>query len=213
VRIGCSEPLAAVFVPTVIEGLLRRYPRVAFSVVTADPATLTARELRQRNIDLAIMPIPGLVLDADMNLEVLFDDRQLVMAAPQNKWFRRRGVTLADLVHEPWMQPPPDSIIGSSIVEVFRASGLEPPRSRVVTFSIPLCHHLLAGGSFFAMLPVSMARLGRRLPLKILNVGFRGIPRPTGIITLKKRTPSPLTELFISEARKLAKPLAKEKWP
>jgi len=61
------------------------------------------------------------------------------------------------------------------------------------------------------MLPVSMARLGRRLPLKILDVGFRGIPRPTGIITLKKRTPSPLAQLFIKAVREVAKPFAKGK--
>jgi hypothetical protein len=47
---------------------------------------------------------------------------------------------------------------------------------------------------FLAMLPVSMARLGKNLPLKILNVGFLAIPRPTGIITLKKRTLSPVAQ-------------------
>jgi DNA-binding transcriptional LysR family regulator len=210
-RIGCTEPLAAAFVPTVIDGLLRQYPRIVIYVVTADPATLTARELRQRNIDLAIAPTSGLVLDADMDMEFLFDDRQVVMAGPQNKWFRRRRIALANLIHEPWMLPPADSIIGSSIIEVFHDSGLEPPRSHVITFSIPLCHHLLASGRFLAMLPVSMARLGRRLPLKILDVGFRGIPRPTGIITLKKRTPSPLAQLFIKAVREVVKPFAKGK--
>jgi hypothetical protein len=87
---------------------------------------------------------------------------------------------------------------------------LEPPRSHVITFSIPLCHHLLAGGHFLAMLPISMAGLGR-LQLKILKVGIHGIPRPTGIMTLKKRTPSPLAQLFICKVRELAKPLAKGK--
>jgi DNA-binding transcriptional LysR family regulator len=209
-RIGCSEPLAAGFVPTAIRGLLQHYPRVAFHVVTADPATLTARELQQRNIDLAIAPISGLVLSPDVNVEVLFDDRQVVMAGPQNKWLRRRNIALGDLVDEPWLLPPADSIIGSSIIEVFRTGGLEPPRSHVITFSIPLCHHLLAGGHFLAMLPISMAGLGR-LQLKILKVGIHGIPRPTGIMTLKKRTQSPLAQLFICKVRELAKPLAKGK--
>ena len=209
-RIGCSEPLAAGFVPTAINGLLERYPRVAFHVVTADPATLITRELQQRKIDLAIAPTSGLVLGPDVDVDVLFDDRQVVMAGPQNKWLRRRNISLSDLVDEPWMLPPVDSIIGSSIIEVFRAGGLEPPRSHVMTFSIPLCHHLLAGGRFLAMLPISMAGLGK-LPLKILNTGICGIPRPTGIMTLKKRTPSPLAQVFISRVRALAKTLAKGK--
>src|SRR5215207_813087 len=91
-RIGCSEPLAAGFVPTVINGLLRQYPRIAFRVVTGDPVTLTERELRQRNIDLAIAPMPGLHLDTDIDAEILFDDRQVVMAAARNKWVRQRHI-------------------------------------------------------------------------------------------------------------------------
>lgn len=210
-RIGCTEPLAAGFVPTVIDRLSRQYPRVGFHVVTADPATLTERELRQRDIELAIAPTPGLNLGADIAVEILFDDRQVVMADAQSKWVRGRNMRLADLIHEPWILPPPNSIIGFSIVEVFRASGVEPPRTQVVSFSIPLCHHLLASGRFLIMLPVSMARLGKHLHLKILEVGIPGIPRPTGIMTLRKRTLSPLAQLFIDAVRKLAKPLAKEK--
>src|SRR5687767_986202 len=57
-RIGCSEPLAAGFIPTVIDQLSRQYPRVCFYVVTADPVTLMERELRQRKIELAIAPTP-----------------------------------------------------------------------------------------------------------------------------------------------------------
>src|SRR5688572_13958351 len=65
-RVGCTEPLAAGFVPTVIERLSRQYPRVGFHVMTADPVTITERELRPRNIELAICPISGLNLSADI---------------------------------------------------------------------------------------------------------------------------------------------------
>jgi DNA-binding transcriptional LysR family regulator len=208
-RIGCTEPLAAGFVPAVIERLSRSYPRVGFRVMTADPATLTERELPERTIDLAIAPTPGLDLDADIAAEILFDDRQVVMAAAQNKWARQRRIRLSDLVNERWILPPPDSIIGASIAQAFRDSGLAPRHAQMVSFSIPLCHHLLAGGRFLTMLPVSMARLGKHLSLKVLRVEFPGIPRPTAIMTLKKRTLSPVAKLFIDYAREVARPLAK----
>ena len=208
-RVGCTEPLAAGLVPTVIDRILREHPRVVFHVVTADPATLMERELRARNIDVAIAPTAEIISAADVDVETLFDDRQVVMAVPQNKWFRRRNSTLADLVHEPWILPPADSVIRASIIEVFRTSGLAPPRNHVVTFSITLCYQLMASGRFLAMLPLSMARSHGGLPLKILDVGLRGIPRPTGIITLKKRTPNPLARVFTSSVRELAKPLAR----
>ena len=208
-RIGCSEPLAAGFVAAVIERLVRQYPRVVFHVVTADPATLIEHGLRQRNIDLAFAPTTGMASHAEIDMEVFFDDRQVVMAGPKNKWLRQRNIALTDLIHEPWMLPPAESIIGSSIIDVFRASGLEPPRRHVVSFSVPLCCQLLAGGRFLAMLPVSMAYVGRGTALKILDVEFPGIPRPTGIMTLKRRTPSPLAQLFINSVRDLAKPLTR----
>jgi DNA-binding transcriptional LysR family regulator len=206
-RIGCTEPLAAGFVAEVIATLSRRYPRVAFGVVAADPATLMERELRQRHIELSINPIPGLNIGGDINLEILLNDRQVVMAGAQNKWARRRNLQLADLVDEPWLVPPPDSIIARSIAEAFRTGGLELPHARVVTFSIPLCYQLLSRGSFLAMLPISMARLGGRMPLKILQVAIPGIDRPTAIMTLKKRTLSPLAQVFIAEIRALARRL------
>jgi DNA-binding transcriptional LysR family regulator len=203
-RIGCTEPLAAGFVSTVVGRILREHPRVTLHVVTADPARLVERELLERNIDLAIAPTAGLPSDPSVDVEIIFDDRQLVMASPQNKWFRRRKVKLADIIDEPWILPPADSIIGASIIEVFRRNGLEPPRKHVVTFSIPLCHQLLVGHGFFAMLPVSMARLQASPLLRIFDVDFHGIARPTGIMTLRKRTVSPLAEQFISTVWEVA---------
>jgi len=203
-RIGCTEPLAAGLLATVIGLILRQHPRVTLHVVTADPARLVERELLERNIDLAIAPTSGLVSDPSVDVEIVFDDRQLVMAAPQNKWFRRRNIVLADIIDEPWILPPADSIIGASIIQVFRRNGLEPPRKHVVTFSIPLCHQLLAAQGFFAMLPVSMARPQATPRLRVLDVGFHGISRPTGVMTLKKRTASPLAKLFISALREVA---------
>jgi DNA-binding transcriptional LysR family regulator len=210
-RLGCTEPLAAGFLPEVVDIVSQQYPRVRFEVVATDPATLVERELRQRNIELALAPISGLNLIADLAVEILFDDRQVVMAGAQSKWVRRRNLRLADLVDEPWLWPPPASIIGSSIIEAFQASGLELPRAQVLTFSVPLCYQLLSRGRFLAMLPVSMARLGKNLPLKTLNVAFPAIARPTGIITLKKRTLSPLAQLFISTVREVARPLARRR--
>jgi DNA-binding transcriptional LysR family regulator len=208
-RIGCTEAGAAGFVPAVIDHLSARYPGVVFHVATADPVALAERELPQRRIELAIGALPGLPPDALVEAEVLYDDRHFVMAGESSKWVRRRGIKLAELVEESWIMPPPDSPMGVYIEEAFRSNGLEPPRSQVVTFSIPLCHHLLATGRFLTMHPVVMARLGKYLPLKRVSVDFSGIPRPIGVMTLKHRTLSPLAQLFIDCAREMAKPLAK----
>jgi len=207
-RIGCTEAGAAGFVPMVISQLSENYPRVVFRVTTADPMTLVERELPQRKVELAIGALPGPRSTGDIEATVLFDDRHFVMAGGRNKWVRRRNIKLADLVHERWILPPPDSLMGSYVAEAFRSHGLEPPQSQVV-FSFPLCHHLLATGRFITMHPVVMARLGKYLPLKQVDVEFAGIPRPVGIMTLKNRTLSPLARLFVDCAREMAIPLSK----
>jgi len=172
-RIGCNETLSAGFVSAVIDRLSRQYPRATFHLVPADRVTLLNRELRQRTVELAVTTTSGLDSEKDMEVKVLFQDRFVVLAGAESKWVRRRKFTLADVINEAWVLPPPDSLPGLSIAAVFRASGLEPPNAHVVSFSIPLHHHLLATGRFLTMLPMSMLRFGKRTHL---------IHRPAGDI-------------------------------
>ena len=126
------------------------------------------------------------------------------MAGAESKWVRRRKLKLADMIDEPWILPPSDSVPGVTISQTFRAAGLEPPRAQMTSFSLPLHYHLLATGRFLTMLPLSMLRFG-----KLADVP--SIPYPAAIITLKNRTLSPLAQLFIAGAREIAKPLTKSR--
>jgi DNA-binding transcriptional LysR family regulator len=206
--VGCNEPLAAGFVAAIIDRLSPRYPKAVFKVVTTDPLQLRDRELRERKIDLAVMPRiePA---QPDLHTEQLFDDRHVVLASAKSKWARRRHLTLAELVAEPWVLPPPDGPIWLYLTAAFRAAGLEPPAAEVVTFSIPLHQSLLATGRFLTTLPVSMLHLHAHLPFKVLPIKFPASPRPMGIVTLKNRTLSPLAVRFIECAREVAKSLPK----
>ena len=208
-RIGCSESLAAGFISVVVDRLSRQHPRAVFHVVPADPTALIDRELRQRSIELAITWAPESSACDDLNIEILFNDRHILMAGTKSKWIRRRKITWADLIKEPWVLPPPDSALGSYIAERFRAGGLEPPHANVVSFSIPLHHRMLATGRFVTLLPVSILQFTENLPLKALPLESPVPPRPIGVMTLQGRTLSPLAQAFIDCARAIAKPLAK----
>jgi DNA-binding transcriptional LysR family regulator len=210
-RLGCTEPMAWGIVPTIIERLIERSPRLVFHVTQADPATLRYRELRERKIELAIGRIAGPIQDDDIEAEILYDEELHVVAGMENRWVRRRKIKLADLVDEPWSVPPPDSFAGSLIADVFRESGLPPPRINVVAFSTQLHNALLASGRFLCLLPGTMLRFSaKRMSLKILPIDLPIRPGPVGIVTLKNRMLSPVAELFVDCAREIAKSLAKK---
>jgi len=208
-RIGCTEPLAAGFVGTIITRLMRRFPRASFNVVTADPTALQGRELQQRNVDLVVTPTESLVPTQDRAAEILFDDRQVVMASGTSKWARRRTCSLDDLMKEHWFAPPPESPIGAYIADCFRAAGLTPPHSQVTSFSVPLCLRMVEQEGYLAMLPISMLSEGAHWNLRMLRVDIPHVPRPTGIVTIRNRTLGPLADEFIATARGFAKALSR----
>jgi DNA-binding transcriptional LysR family regulator len=142
------------------------------------------------------------------NVELLFDDRHVLVVAANSPWARKRNLTLAQLIGEPWVLPAPDTTVGEYIVDAFRAAGIEPPRASVLTFSLPLHRRLLATGRYLTALPLSMLHYGAT-SLRRLAVKFPARPRPVGVMTLKNRTLSPLAERFIDCAREVAKPLAR----
>lgn len=212
-RIGCTEAGATGFVPAVIERLSRQFPRVNFHVVVADSETLAMRELPQRNVEFAIGATPSESVGSNIEMEILFNERQVVMAGTKSKWTRARNLVLADLFHERWVLPPQDSIAGFHVSEAFRFHGLSLPATKVVSFSMPLAHHLLASGRYLSMQPIEMARLAKHLPLKVLDVRFDGIPRSIAIMRLKNRTATPLAKRFMDCAWEMTKTLRQNDTP
>jgi DNA-binding transcriptional LysR family regulator len=211
VRIGATSSLSAGLVAAVIDRMSRKYPRVSFRVVADGPPGL-ARRLRERNLDLIIWRILGPVRDEDIDSETLFEDRQVVVAAADNPWSRRRQVGLAELANEIWTLPEPEHPIGAALVEAFRANEVEAPVAIVTTSDGNLRDTLLGTGRFLTLLPESLLHFCARLSsLKVLPVDLPTTRGKTSITTLKNRELSPVAKLFIECAREVAKPLAKGK--
>jgi DNA-binding transcriptional LysR family regulator len=208
VRIGTTDISTAGLVPAVIDRMSRQFPRLEFNVIQARNIELQYGELRERSVDLILGRMVTPILDDDLNIEILFDDPLLVVAGVDSKWCKRRSIDAAELIEEPWALSRYDNFIGLRVVEAFRARGLDPPRHTVTTHSIQLVTALLATGRFLTVLSRSALRLsGKRLGLKALPVNLHFRSGPVGIVTLKNRTLSPASELFIDCAREIAKPL------
>lgn len=209
VRIGCNPFLAASFVAAVIDRLARQHPRIVFSV-TAAPVDVLRAQLRERKVDLLVTRKGDAVIDEGMAFRPLFDDSFVVAGGARHPLARRRKVTLAQLAGEPWVLPPPESVIGSVVGEAFARSGLPVPRARVVAVPLEARLSLLASGRFVTIFPSSALKLpGRMAGVRVLPVRLAVRPVTNGIVTLADRTLSPVARLFVDAAREASSALAK----
>ncbi len=210
VRIGTSPPLAATFVATVIDRLSGRHPRIVFNIVSEGVTQPGQRQkLGARDVDLLIFRKVETVVDDLTDFEFLFSSPYVVAAGDGNPWTRRRRITLAELMGEPWTLPAPDDAFGSFVTEAFRAGGLNYPRATVITSALETRVNLLRTGRYLSIVPEFWLQFPDRHPfLRKLHVELPISGAPIGIVTLKRRRLSSVVRLFIDCAREVAKPLA-----
>jgi DNA-binding transcriptional LysR family regulator len=205
VRIAAPPALATGFAAVVIDRLARQHPRIVCHFAVVDT---TYRALEAREVDLMIAMMVEPIAEDQIEAELLYDDLRFVVAATKNPWSRRRALTLADLVSEPWTLPPPASPAGAAVAQSFRAAGLDPPNPTVVSPSGAARVALVAEGRFLTIAAESIFRFaGRDMGVKALPIKLPGIRRPVVILTLKNRTLTRVAQTFIECARQVASQL------
>jgi DNA-binding transcriptional LysR family regulator len=129
----------------------------------------------------------------------------VVVAGFESRFAKRRNLSLADLMEEPWVLAQPGSLARSLQDGGFRNSGLEPPSTTVLTMSLHLYMRVIETGRWVGLVPASVMRFGgRHMRLKALPVKILSPPAPVGLVTVRGRTLTPLAERFIECTRKVA---------
>jgi DNA-binding transcriptional LysR family regulator len=206
-RLGCADFMAGI-VGVAIDRMSRRYSRIVFEVVS----TGWRQELRARNIELFVAVPEEPFNNEDFDTEILYNDPIVVVADPRHSLTRRRSLQLAELVHEAWALPPANSTSGDYIRNAFQTNGLALPARIVSTYSHVLRHHLVATAGFITVLPkATIEVLAKGLSIKALPVQLPPTSRTAAIVVLKRRTLSPIAQLFIETLRAVAKPWTKAK--
>jgi DNA-binding transcriptional LysR family regulator len=132
-RLGTTPPMSAI-ASAVFNRLIPRYPRMTFEL-SVEGTNVLLRQLRQREIELVISRLAGWVRDDDLSIETLFHDELAVICGKQNKWARRRNVSLQELAGEPWVLPPAGGFLTEVMRCAFAEQGLEMPKAAVTTSS------------------------------------------------------------------------------
>jgi DNA-binding transcriptional LysR family regulator len=206
VRIGCPESISGALLAPLVHQFCLEYPRIALRIDPTLTPTLELPDLHARKLDLVVarLSIPHAEdpFGTDVNVEVLFDDQTVVAAGANSRWARRRKIDLAELVDEPWIATPRETLTTIAMEQVFQASNLPIPKIRVTTFSLQLRMRLLAAGNFLTAMPRSLLRLnadGIRLTALPVTLPIHSFP--VAIVTLKNRTLSPVVWLFLERLR------------
>jgi len=129
-------------------------------------------------------------------------DKAVVVAGANNRWARRRKITLADLRDASWVGTPRETLTRTLLERAYQTANMPPPAMRVMTFSVQLRAHLLTTGDFLTTMPKSMLKLNpecrglQELPITLPSPSF-----PVVLVTLKGRTLAPPAELFLDGLR------------
>jgi DNA-binding transcriptional LysR family regulator len=206
-RIGTPAGISDGIVLAVINKLSRQYPRVVFHVnIAADSALLD--QLRERKFEIGFERSSEMVGQQDIEAEILYEEPLIVVAGVDNPWLRRRKLKLAELLNERWTWPLPGSSYDLLIRQAFRASGLEPPRPAIYGGLHNLRIRLAATGPFLAVVAAGNVSMPTKNPsIRKLAVELPTTHQAVYLLTLKKRTLSPLAKIFIDCARDIAKSL------
>jgi DNA-binding transcriptional LysR family regulator len=210
VRVGCIEAVFAGLVSSVIDRLARKHPRIEFHVEVNSPSA-TYEDLRARKLEFAIVQARAPIDDEHLHIETLYDDPLVIVAGARHPAASKRRISIADLADEHWVLPPGDSFAGSILAKAFHAEGLKPPKVTATTHSAYCRAFLAANGHFLTLAPAVMLHVQmKRMSLKVLPIKLSGHTRPIAVVTLKNRALSPVAQLFIAQARALAKTRAKD---
>ena len=211
-RIGFTDALAATIIPDVLVRFSEQYPRVALHLddVTARTMETMGPGLRERKYDCVLQRMtafPDEHAISDLNVELLFDNKFVIVAPANSRWASRRQIDLAELVDESWILPPPGTWDYASVTGAFRAQGIEAPKSSLYTLSIGLRTRLSSARPYLIILADSVMRrlTAKRCALTALPVELKAPSWSAVIVTLKNRTLSPVVERFIGCVREIAK--------
>ena len=201
-RIGTTPPMSAV-ASAVFNRLVPRYPRMRFEL-SVGPTDLLLRQLRQRDVEIVISRLASMAGNDDLSVETLFYDELAVLCSKHSKWARRRNVSLADLVGEPWVFPPPTGFLTGIMRGAFEEQGLEFPRATVTTSCTYSLSVLVGNGNFLGIHPHAMLTMPNEHPqLTTVDVRLPTTRGAIGLISLKDRSLSPVAKLFAESATPL----------
>jgi DNA-binding transcriptional LysR family regulator len=202
--IGAVVSAGTSLAPTALVLLKQQHPRIRVTIEIDSSAALVGRLLKGE-LDIALARVSDSHGADELIFEALTGETHHAIARIAHPLAGKRHLSLADLADQPWILPPPGSLLRDRIDSMFVHRGLGLPRNLVETTSIPVIISLLQKTDMVAALqevnvePYCKAGLLAVLPLKL------GIQmEPFGIITRRNHQMSPSAEAMLKSLHEAA---------
>ncbi|WP_330646912.1 LysR family transcriptional regulator [Thioclava sp. FTW29] len=146
-----------------------------------------ASKLRNKTIDLAVLPLPQGQVPIDMVFTPILSGRNVIACRAGHPLTRRRSVELGDIATYSWVAPPQDSPLFRDLKQAIEATGASEHAK--FTFSggtLASITSFLARTDCLTMLPSSVVHMVREmLGITVLPVKVAHPDRQLGLLRLK----------------------------
>jgi DNA-binding transcriptional LysR family regulator len=203
--IGTIVNPGTVLLPAAITRMKQSYPGVLVSV-ELDASRQLVERLLQGHLDLVL----ARVLDPPLADELVYeplaaDEPHAIIASARHPLAGRQGLQLQDLIEQPWILPPPGSLVRERLLALCAQRGWSLPTNIVEAAALPIITSLLQQSAMVVALPEDVV-----LPycqVGILSVLVRNLPLGIGafgLITRRHHPLSPAARLLLNTLRELA---------
>lgn len=200
--VGTITDPGTTLVPLAIARVKERHPDTLVQVDIDSSRELVCRLLKGQ-LDVAVARL----LDAETADELIYeplaaDEPHAVIASAKHPLVGRGDVELEDLIEQPWVLPPPGSLVRDKLAAMFLQEGLPQPGNIVEASSLPVIATLLTHSNMVVALPETAVR--SYCEAGMLTVLVRNLPLGVGgfgLITRRSSKLSPAAQLMLEALR------------
>ena len=206
IQLGTLPMARAVFLPELLQQFMTAHPAASVRIVEAPYGDLL-NALRQGDIDLFI---GGALRDPapanDILQEGLFDDEPVIVGNAQHPLRLKKRLSLADLLHFPWIIPAHGVPMRANWERMFRSQAIEPPKVRIECGSMLIARGLMFTGDWLTLMSRDQV-LFEQTAGALAEIEAPGEELRRQIVLTRRRDwrPTPLQAHLVDMAHRLAK--------
>jgi DNA-binding transcriptional LysR family regulator len=202
--LGVVTTPGANLVPLAVGLLKQKHPGLLVNIDVDHSRPLVERLLGGQ-LDLVVARLLDSRGAGELQFEPLGEEPHAIIAGAGHPLAGARGIRLQDLLGQPWILPPPGSVLRDRLATVFLQQGLPMPANVVQTQSLPAILGLLR--STEAVVPLPCAAVQPLCDCGLLSVLIEDLGvamSPFGIITRRKHKLSPGAQALLEAIRTTA---------